>query len=266
MPSALFSSGALMFFLLILTTLFVGFLCGSTGVGGIILVPALTFFAGLDTHTAMGTALASFIFSATQIGWLYHRRGFLDMSAVWPMVAGSVPAGFVGAKVKSLLMAPSLNAMLAMLILLAAANILMPARAGTFSFATAAPKPRWIFLCVLGAFVGFMAGLTGVGGAIVTIPVMVYFGFSPLISIAAGQAFAVGSALSGTAGNLLYGKIDWYIMAWITVVQMSGTVLGVRLACRVPTQVLRMTVAVTCIVIALLLLGQSLTQMGILRF
>lgn len=255
-----------MFFLLILTTLFVGFLCGSTGVGGIILVPALTFFAGLDTHTAMATTLASFVFSAAQIGWLFHKRGHLDMGVVWPMVAGSIPAGFLGAKVKSLLMAPSLNALLALLILLAAANILLPPRPGTYSFAAASRRARWIFLGTLGAFVGFMAGMTGVGGAIVTIPVMVYFGFSPLISIAAGQAFAVGSAISGTAGNLMYGTIDWYIMIWITAVQMVGTVLGVRMACRVPTQVLRKVVAVTCIAIALLLLGQSLAQMGVLQF
>lgn len=250
-----------MFILLMMTTVFVGFLCGSTGVGGIILVPALTFFSGLDTHTAMATALASFIFSAAQIAWLYYQRGLLEFPVVLPMILGSFPAGFLGAKVKAALMAPSLNMLLACLILLAAINILMPAKAGRFSFVTATDRQRNLFLGMLGALVGFMAGLTGAGGAIITIPIMIYFGFTPLCAIAAGQAFAVGSALSGTAGNFLYGHIDYAVMLWITLAQMVGTVAGVRLACRVPIDILRKSVALMCMSIACVLLWQSVWQM-----
>lgn len=242
---------------LILVCLVVGFLVGSTGVGGIILIPALTILAGLDTHTAMATALASFIFSAGQVGWLYHRRGLLEFKVLTPLLIGGVVMGFVGAKVKAILMAPVLNVALALLVLLAAVNILMPARAGTFSFAAAGKRLHDGFLMVLGSFVGFIAGLTGVGGPIISIPVMIYFGFTPVCSIAAGQAFATGAALSGTAGNLLYGNIDWGVMALITVAQMVGTVAGVRLACRVPAAVLRRAVAIVCILIGLFLLWQG---------
>lgn len=250
----------MMLFVLLLVSLIVGFLCGSTGVGGIILVPALTLLAGMDTHTAMATSLASFVFLTVQIGWLYYRRGLLELSVVWPLLAGGTLAGFLGAMVKSWLMAPSLNIILALLILLAAVNILQPARQGAFSFATARLPVRNGFLFALGAFVGFSAGLTGAGGAIISIPVMVFFGFSPLCSIAAGQAFSVGSAISGTVGNLLYGSIDVPMVALITLGQMAGVVAGVRMACRVPTKVLRLGVACTCIGVAGILLVQSIVR------
>lgn len=246
---------------LLVVSLVVGFLVGSTGVGGIILIPALTMLAGLDTHTAMATALASFIFSAFQVGWLYHRRGLLEFKVLIPMLVGGVVMGFVGAKVKAVLMAPVLNVALALLVLLAAVNILMPARPGTFSFAAAGKKLHDGFLMGLGSVVGFVAGLTGVGGPIISIPIMIYFGFTPVCSIAAGQSFSVGAALSGTAGNLLYGRIDWGIMALITIAQMMGTVAGVRLACRVPAVVLRRAVAVVCILIGFFLLWQGLQKM-----
>lgn len=246
---------------LILVCLVVGFLVGSTGVGGIILIPALTLLAGLDTHTAMATALASFIFSAFQVGWLYHRRGLLEFNVLIPMLAGGVVMGFVGAKVKAILMAPVLNVALALLVLLAAVNILMPARAGTFSFAAASKRLHDGFLVLLGCVVGFIAGLTGVGGPIISIPIMIYFGFSPVCSIAAGQSFSVGAALSGTAGNLLYGSIDWGVMVLITLAQMCGTVAGVRLACRVPAVVLRRAVAVVCLLIGFFLLWQGINKM-----
>lgn len=246
--------------LLLVVCIAVGFLVGSTGVGGIILIPALTILAGLDTHTAMATALASFIFSAFQVGWLYHRRGLLEFKVLNPMLMGGVVMGFVGAKVKAVLMAPVLNVALALLVLLAAVNILMPARAGTFSFAAAGKRLHNGFLLGLGGMVGFIAGLTGVGGPIISIPIMIYFGFTPVCSIAAGQAFSAAAALSGTAGNLLYGSIDWGVMGMITVAQMVGTVAGVRLACRVPAVVLRRAVAVLCILIGFFLLWQGLTK------
>lgn len=52
-----------MFLLLLAAAVFVGGLIGTVGVGGILLIPALSALAGLSTHTAMGTALFSFIFT-----------------------------------------------------------------------------------------------------------------------------------------------------------------------------------------------------------
>lgn len=248
--------------LLLILSAFVGFLYGSTGVGGIILIPAITLLAGIDTHTAMATALASFAITTPQVTWLFYRRGVLEFPVLWPMVAGGLPMAFVGAFAKSLLHAPALNAILATLVLLAAVNIFRPAKAGGFSIATARPAVRNAFLAALGGAVAFIAGLTGVGGPIISIPVMVFFGFAPLCAIAAGQAFVIAAAFTGTAGNLLYGHIDWFWLVIITVGQLGGTTMGVRLACSLPTEKLRKAVAVTCIAMSMLLFMQSFGWMG----
>ncbi len=86
---------------------------------------------------------------------------------------------------------------------------------------------------------------------------MIYFGFSPLCCVAVGQAYIVAAALSGTVGNLMYGRLDYGILLGITVIQMIGTVLGVRLACRISQPLLRGIVAWVCIGIGLLLLGEA---------
>ena len=248
--------------LLLLIAAFVGFLYGSTGVGGIILIPAITLLAGIDTHTAMATALASFMITSPQVTWLFYRRGALELPVLWPMVAGGLPMGYVGALTKSLLHAPVLNAILATLVMLAAVNIFRPAKAGGFSIATGSAGVRTVFLVVLGGVVAFVAGLTGVGGPIISIPVMIFFGFMPLCAIAAGQAFVIAAALTGTIGNLLYGHIDWFWLVVITVGQLAGTTMGVRLACSLPTDLLRKVVAVTCIAMSVLLFMQSFGWMG----
>ncbi len=236
--------------------LVVGFLCGGTGVGGIMLIPALTLLTDLDTHTAMATALASFFFTATQIGVMYARRGMVNTSLLLPMVCGGLVFAYVGALFKSMVSAPLLNTMLALLILLSAVSILRPARQGAYSFAEAPRRIRNAFLFAMGALAGLAAGLTGVGGPIVSTPLMIYFGFSPLCCVAVGQAYIVAAALSGTVGNLLYGRLDYGILLGITVMQMIGTVLGVRMACKISLPLLRRIVAWVCIAMGLLLLGE----------
>ena len=48
---------------LLLTAFGVGTLIGAVGIGGILLIPALTAFAGLPIHAAMATALFTFAFT-----------------------------------------------------------------------------------------------------------------------------------------------------------------------------------------------------------
>ena len=57
--------------MMIIVGFIVGFLVGCTGMGGIILIPALVYLSGLSSHVAMGTTLFTFIFTASLCSWLY---------------------------------------------------------------------------------------------------------------------------------------------------------------------------------------------------
>ena len=52
-----------MFVLLLVVAVVVGALIGTVGVGGILLIPALSGITGMSTHMAMGTSLFSFLFT-----------------------------------------------------------------------------------------------------------------------------------------------------------------------------------------------------------
>ena len=49
---------------LALSFVFVGFLCGATSIGGILLIPAIQYSTGMPLPLASGTALCSFFFTA----------------------------------------------------------------------------------------------------------------------------------------------------------------------------------------------------------
>lgn len=151
--------------MMIIVGFIVGFLVGCTGMGGIILIPALVYLSGLSSHVAMGTTLFTFIFTTSLCSWLYIRLGHVDWKATIPICIGGFLFTYVGADVKAFTAAPYLNLILALLILLAGALVFCPVRGRRFSFMEEGRRSRFWVLFAVGSGVGFVAGLTGRGRA-----------------------------------------------------------------------------------------------------
>ena len=216
--------------MMIIVGFIVGFLVGCTGMGGIILIPALVYLSGLSSHVAMGTTLFTFIFTTSLCSWLYIRLGHVDWKATIPICIGGY-----------------LNLILALLILLAGALVFCPVRGRRFSFMEEGRRSRFWVLFAVGSGVGFVAGLTGAGGPVLSVPIMIALGFPPLIAIGAGQVYSVPVALSGSAANFLHGAIDYKVGALMIVIQILGILLGVYMANRMDTTKLRKMVAWVCL-------------------
>jgi uncharacterized membrane protein YfcA len=87
---------------------------------------------------------------------------------------------------------------------------------------------------------------------------MVLFGFPALVSIGASQVIQIVAAISGTLGNLKYGSIDFEIAATVTLLELAGVVVGVRMAHAVDAAVLHKSVAVLCLVVGIALIVREL--------
>ena len=57
--------------------LFAGLLIGAAGIGGVILVPLLVYFAGVDIHTSIAAAVAAFFVSGFVGTVVYSQRGII---------------------------------------------------------------------------------------------------------------------------------------------------------------------------------------------
>lgn len=234
--------------LLALVAFFVGLLIGMVGIGGILLIPAIKALAGLSTHHAMATALFSFIFTPIVGIYMYVRRGTIDWRVSLPVCFGALLFGYAGAAVNAMVNAQWLNLALALIIVFSGAWVLIPFPGMVFVF-DRDRRSHLVLMGVVGAAVGFVSGLTGVGGPVLSIPVMVVLGVAPITAIAAGQVIQLAAAGSGTIGNLVHGAIDYSLAAWLTVVQLGGLVLGIRLAHSWPAGRLRTMVAVVCLAV-----------------
>ncbi|MDO5537059.1 MAG: sulfite exporter TauE/SafE family protein [Desulfovibrionaceae bacterium] len=245
-----------MFILLLLVAVFVGGLIGTVGAGGILIIPLLGPMAGLSTHQAMGTALFSFLFTGMLGTFLYRRHGSISWGITIPVCLGSVLFAFPGAQVNALVQAEHLNVILGCLIIFAGAYALFPAKGGTVEYRPGDTKQKLLLLGI-GAVVGFFSGLTGVGGPVLSVPLMVIAGFAPLACIATSQVIQIAAASSGSLGNLMHGAIDLEVGAWITAAELAGVFIGVRIAHRVSQRTLKRIVSVVCIIVGLFVIVRS---------
>jgi len=247
-----------MLLLLLAFSLAVGVSIGAVGIGGILLIPALTVFGGLEVHAAMATALFTFFFTGVAGALLFQRRGSLDWRLTVPLSLGALCCGFAGAWVNARMRAPALTLILAGIILFAGLYTLTARNRERVAPLQDRPAGQRVLLAAIGAFVGFGSGLTGVGGPAIAVPVMVMLGFAPLATIGASLVLQVVASLSGTAANLAYGTIDYRIALPVALAQLVGAPLGVRLVHSVDARGLRRFIAWLCIAVGAWLAIRSL--------
>lgn len=107
---------------------------------------------------------------------------------------------------------------------------------------------------VLGLAVSAVAGVVGIGGPMLTVPLLAAAGFPVLQSLACAQAQSVVIATVGTLGYLLHGTIDWPLAALIGIPELAGVIVGWKIARALPARALRNTlIAVLCLLAAYLM-------------
>lgn len=83
---------------------------------------------------------------------------------------------------------------------------------------------------VSGAFVGFLVGLTGVGGGSLMTPLLVlFFGLHPSTAVGTDLLFAAATKCAGTAVHSGGKSVDWRIVGRLATGSIPATVLSLGL-------------------------------------
>jgi hypothetical protein len=110
--------------------------------------------------------------------------------------------------------------------------------------------------------VGFIAGLLGIGGGIIHVPMLIYvLCFPEHIATATSHFILVFTGLTGTLTHAASGTYaqSWKILLWIALGVIPGAQLGAWLSPKIKGLVL-----VRLLVLALVLAGVRLVIVGIL--
>jgi uncharacterized membrane protein YfcA len=219
------------------------------------MVSYLALFAGLTIHQAAATSLFTFLFTGVLGTWLYQRRGSIDWRIASPVCAAALVCGSVGAAVAALLDPRPLAVIIALLIVAAGVYVLFPEKKhGQFRDGRG---ETWL-LASVGAASGFGSGFSGAGGPLFSVPIMVILRYTPLTAVATSQVLQIVAATSGSMVHIASDFVDFRVALTITLFELLGVVVGVRLAHVASALVLRRLAAVLCILSGGLLLARTL--------
>lgn len=87
---------------------------------------------------------------------------------------------------------------------------------------------NWPFLVLLGALVGFVSGLFGIGGGFLMAPVLVFMGIPPTVAVASQASHVVASSTSGVIRYSGMKAVDYRIGGIMAVGGALGALAGVE--------------------------------------
>jgi uncharacterized protein len=241
---------------MLVSALLVGVLIGCVGIGGVLLPPALVYVGGLDFHLAAATSVWAFLFCGAAGTLIYSSRRNVDWRMVAWLGVGVIPTALVGAWANVALPEGTLSALLAVLMVVTGADTLLRSPA-VVEHARYFKAPT---LLAVGAFVGFGSALTGTGGPVLLVPILLLLRTPVLAAVGASQAVSLPVAAFSTAGYVLYGSVDFVLGTTMGLVAVVGVVLGARIAHAVRAAALRRVVATALLSMGLLIVVQTVWE------
>ncbi|WP_134766792.1 sulfite exporter TauE/SafE family protein [Nocardioides sp. 1609] len=251
---------------------FVGIVVGLTGMGGgALMTPALLFLA---PHQAASAVVAADLTAAAVYksgGAIVHsREGSPNLQLAKWLILGSVPMALLGPYALKAFTDPedldhTLKFAIGIALLLAATTYalrlyinLRRVRAGG-DLGDEDPRIRPVATLLVGALGGLLVGITSVGsGSVIMVALlMLYPGLSAVKLVGTDLVQAVPLVLAAAISNIAIHGLDWELLIPLLVGSIPGTILGSKLAPKVPQSFIRRAIVVVLTMSGVALLGKA---------
>ena len=187
---------------------FIGFLAGLLGIGGgFTMVPILALlFSALDfptdhvLHLALGTGMATILFTSASSVRSHHRHGAVNWRIVTGMAPGIMLGTFAGALVVGYIDVKKLTVLFTLFVYYAATRMLLDRKPQP-----TARLPSKAGLWLAGGVIGALSSFAAIGGAVLTVPFLVKRNVTMHHAIASAAAIGWPLALAGAIGFVVSG-------------------------------------------------------------
>jgi len=260
----------------LITGALTGLLSGLFGVGGgIIIVGILTYlfqklgFAEASLmHLALGTSLASIIFTSASSARAHHSRRNVNWSVFWQLSPYIILGTLSGAFIASLLNTLWLKAIFSVFVILVAIK-LMSAPAKSANESGSSYDVARIQNATAGILIGIISSLVGIGGGTLSVPYLNHCKINMRLAIGTSAAIGLPIAIAGTAGFIITGMHSGesatlpaysigfvYLPAFIGIALSSVVTapLGAKLAHKLPISTLKKLFALLLLCVGLRML------------
>lgn len=219
--------------------LLAGLLAGFFGVGGgIVVIPLLILFVHFDQRQASVTSLVAIIPTSLVAASAFLASGTVpwDQTVFGLIIAiGSTITAPLGAWALRTWKTTTVRWIFIAVLLFSAIQVAyqLPNRDNHLEWSAGVV----IGLIASGAVMGFVAGLLGVGGGLLLLPLLVLgFGVSDLTAKALSLIAMFPAAISGTIGSARAGTVNWKAGVSLGVPMALASIAGVWLATTTPVE------------------------------
>jgi len=250
----------------------VGFASGLLGLGGGFIMTPVQYVLftnmGMSTDVAMklafGTSLLVILPTVLSGAWRHHKKGAVWWKAAIIMGPCGAVAAFGGATLATHLPGETLKIVFSVVVLASGVRMLISKPMESEQ----APKDNPWLLAVWAIPIGIVTGMTGLGGGVVAVPVMVLaLKFKLRNAMATSLAMIIFNSIGGTIGYIVNGLgvpnlpaysigyvnlSTWFLLA-VTSIGMAQ--IGAMTAHRLPTRQLRWIFIVVQFYVALRMMG-----------
>ena len=238
------------FFLLGGFGVFVGGLIGCVGIGGVLLVPILTYIFNIDIHIAIAAAMFSYIFSGIVGTVVYAKKGSIKWPQTIWLIIGAAPAAFLGAKITLSIPGQYLEFLIALFVVAAGINAMRNQNSNEGNINITNPYA----LLAIGVVTGIGSALTGTGGPLLIVPIMIYLKVAAHTAIGFSQAIQLPIASLATIGNFLYGSVDLLVGSVVASGIIIGSMFGAKLAHLVTPIIMKRILALVLVTVGLIMI------------
>ncbi|HLE34463.1 MAG TPA: sulfite exporter TauE/SafE family protein [Nitrososphaerales archaeon] len=217
--------------------------------GGFIIVPALTFMSFNPSQIASTSLFAVFSTSASST-LAYARQKRIDYSLGIRFALIAIPGAIIGAYISDFITMQSFKLYFALVLIGTSVYIfrkseLAKEHKGTRSSAVMA-------LCYVASFfAGILAGLFGIGGGVIFVPLMVVLlGMSMHVSAPTSQFIFLISSVAGLASHVVLGHPDYLVALVLVAGAFAGAQLGAKISLHVKEKLLQKLLSISLLAVA----------------
>ncbi|RLE51456.1 MAG: hypothetical protein DRJ26_02885 [Candidatus Methanomethylicota archaeon] len=264
--------------------LFTGLISSMLGIGGgVILVPTFNLIVGLPIKRAIGTTKFLILFTSTSSALAHYRYRRIDWKIGLILESTTIPGSILGAYLVQILQPAILKLILGVILIITSINMATRKRAKNdykskregilkrrietkdgkvYEYAFSAK--RIITAIILSFIAGIVAGVTGLGGGVVKVPVMNLILDMPIHISTATSSFMIMLTTPPTvAVHAILNHID-YLKAIIAIPGLIiGSQIGGKIVGRVKSITLRRMFAIVVLISAVKMIYDAAIQLGI---